>query len=474
MVVISRVSPRLRASICAAFVVALASPAAAQPPTQQPAPATGQAPATAEQMRAELERLRREFEAIRDSYDARLTALEAKIAAIEPASPAGQPSPAAAPPAGAAAPPPAETAQAAGQPPAQPPAQPPSGEATVPQGAAGAGGPQGALPVYGAATASSKIFNPDIAIIGNFLGAAGQNKVNPPAAFRMNEAEATFQAIVDPYARADFFFTFSPEGVGIEEGFLTFTTLPGGLLAKVGKFKEQIGKVNTLHPHTLPWVDEPLVMTNLLGGEEGVSDSGLSVSKLILNPVLFLEATGEVYQGTAGPFASHKRGDLSYVGRLRGYRDVSESTNLDLGASLAYGKNELGSDFSTRIFAVDATVRYRPLRRAVYRRFMGRTELFWSRRDQEVQPVSAFGMYASGDYQFARRWFAGARYDWSERAYNASLTDKGPSLVLTYWPSEFSQIRGQYRRLDYAEGSTANELLFQFLFSIGAHGAHVF
>ena len=64
--------------------------------------------------------------------------------------------------------------------------------------------------------------------------------------------------------------------------------------------------------------------------------------------------------------------------------------------------------------------------------------------------VSAFGMYASGEYQFARRWFGGARYDWSERAYDASLVDKGPSLVLTYWPSEFSQIRGQYRRTRYA------------------------
>jgi hypothetical protein len=80
----------------------------------------------------------------------------------------------------------------------------------------------------------------------------------------------------------------------------------------------------------------------------------------------------------------------------------------------------------------------------------------------------------SGEYQFARRWFAGARYDWSDRAFNPSLRDKSGSLLLTYWPSEFSQIRGQFRRTRYAEGAQANELLFQFLFSIGAHGAHVF
>jgi hypothetical protein len=417
-----------------------------------------------QELREEVDRLRREFESIRDAYGARLAALEARLAQIE-GRPAAELKP----------------VEPVPQPPAQPPppaapvaATTPPGEAAVPAGAAGAGGPQGSLPVYGGTSALSKIFNPDIAVIGNFLGATGRNEINPAPALQLEEAEASLQAVVDPYARADFFLGFSPEGVEIEEGFVTFPTLPGGLLAKVGKLKQLVGKVNTLHAHALSWTDRPLATENLLGGEEGLADSGLSVSKLILNPVLFLEATGEIYQGSSGVFASHSRGDLSYVGRLRGYRDVTESTNLDVGGSVAWGKNDVGPDFATRIVALDATVRYRPLRRAIYRRFLGRTELFWSRREQEEGAASAFGMYASGDYQFARRWFAGARYDWSERAYDASLVDKGPSALLTFWPSEFSQVRGQYRRIRYAEGVTANELLFQFLFSIGAHGAHVF
>ena len=117
------------------------------------------------------------------------------------------------------------------------------------------------------------------------------------------------------------------------------------------------------------------------------------------------------------------------------------------------------------------------MRRAIYRRLMARTELFWSRRDQPFElggDQHAFGYYLSTDYQFARRWFAGVRYDASERGENASLTDKAGSLVMTFWPSEFSQVRGQLRRTRYAEGLTANEVLFQVLFSIGAHGAHVF
>ncbi len=423
-------------------------------------PVSAQGPVVGQDIRQELDRLRSEFESIRDAYGARLAALEGRLAQIE-GKPTTEPKPVEPLPQPVASPP---TAPAAAAP----------GEVAVPPGAAGAGGPQGSLPVYGSTSALSKIFNPDIAVIGNFLGAAGKNDINPAPAFDMNEAEASFQAVVDPYARADFFLAFSPEGVEIEEGFLTLPTLPGGLLAKVGKLKQQVGKVNTLHAHALPWADRPLANQNLLGGEEGLADSGISVSKLILNPVMFLEATGEVYQGTSGVFESHSRGDLSYVGRLRGYRDVTESTNLDVGTSVAWGKNDVGPDFSTRIVGLDATVRYRPLRRAIYRRFLGRTELFWSRREQEDGAVSAFGMYASGDYQFARRWFGGARYDWSERAYDTSLVDKGPSLLLTFWPSEFSQIRGQYRRIRYAEGETSNEVLFQFLFSIGAHGAHVF
>jgi hypothetical protein len=123
----------------------------------------------------------------------------------------------------------------------------------------------------------------------------------------------------------------------------------------------------------------------------------------------------------------------------------------------------------------DATFRYRPLRRAIYRRFQARTELVWSRArsEQRVGPRS-FGYYGNAEYQFARRWYAGARYDRSARPLNASLVDKGGSFFLTFWPSEFSQVRGQYRRTNYGDRVTANEFLFQLNFAIGAHGAHVF
>ena len=164
----------------------------------------------------------------------------------------------------------------------------------------------------------------------------------------------------------------------------------------------------------------------------------------------------------------------SYVGHLRAYQDITESTNVDLGGSVAYGHNGVTADSATRLLGFDGTFRYRPLRRSIYTHLLARTELTWSRREDLVQTANAFGGYGYLEYQFGRRWFAGARYDFSDRAEDASLTDKGGSLILTYWPSEFSQVRAQYRHTRFGEGRTANELLFQFLFAIGAHGAHAF
>jgi hypothetical protein len=334
-----------------------------------------------------------------------------------------------------------------------------------------------AAPPPAAPVPSSKVFNPDIALVGDFLGAVGKNDSEfATPSLELHEVEASFQAVVDPYARADFFLVFSPEEVGVEEGFITFTSLPANLLMKVGKLRASFGKVNQMHNHTMPWTDRPLVTQDLVGGEEGISDAGISVSRLFPNPVLFLEATGEVYRGESeGLFSAPERGDLTYVGRLRGYRDLTESANLDFGGSVARGTSVDGAGLRTTLIGADVTFRYRPLRRAIYRRFLARTELVWSRRDLPGGPQArAFGGYVAADYQFARRWFAGLRLDRSERADDPSLVDKGASALLTWWPSEFSQVRAQYRHTTYGGGLEANELLFQFLFSIGAHGAHTF
>jgi hypothetical protein len=338
----------------------------------------------------------------------------------------------------------------------------------------------GQLPVYGGATSAAKALNPDIGIIGNFVAATGRNSINPYPSLSLQESEASFQAIVDPYARADFFLAFGEEGVEVEEGYVTFTSLPGGLVPKIGKMRAAFGRVNTFHNHTLPWVDRPLVAFNLLGGslreaDVGIKDAGISVSKILPSPKgLFLQATGEVFRGDSGTlFKATQRSDVAVVGHLKTYADLSEVTNLEIGGSFSRGHNDLGSKFITQLYGVDATFRWKPIR-VPHRFFAARTEVMWSRREDIGREQRAFGYFGSLEYQLSRRWFTGVRYDWSERGRNALQHDSGGSLVFTYWPSEFNQIRAQFRRTTYAEGQTATEALMQVLFTIGAHGAHPF
>ncbi|HEX4999334.1 MAG TPA: hypothetical protein VFY29_13990 [Terriglobia bacterium] len=335
----------------------------------------------------------------------------------------------------------------------------------------------------GGEVVAGKVFNPDISAIGNFVGVGGSNPVNPSPAMEMRESEVSLQAVVDPYTRGDFFLAFGQEGVELEEGYITFPALPGGVLGRVGKMRAAFGKVNTLHTHVLPWVDRPLVTQNLVGGDEGISDAGFSIApRFISVGGAFLEATAQVYRGDAGDvFRSSQPRDLAYVGHLRGYGDLSESTNVDVGFSVGHGHNDAGyiadvdvGRFHTLLLGTDFSVKWRPLSRSIYRSFAARGEIVWSRRQQFDGPQQASGFFVSGEYQFARRWVLGGRYDDSATATDASLRDKGGSALVTYRPSEFSQLRGQYRRTNYGVGSVANEVLLQLQFLIGAHGAHPF
>src|SRR5207245_1190976 len=355
----------------------------------------------------------------------RLIALEGQVRMLKSGQAGATGQPGAAQPAPAAT----EAVQAPPSPaaPAPTPLPTPVAEGVAPVG--------GQLRNYGGASASAKALNPDISVIGDFIGAAGTNSALPLAtmqpfpSMQMHESEVGLQAIIDPYARGDFFISFGEEGVNLEEGYITFTALPAGLVAKAGKMRSAFGKVNTMHNHVLPWIDRPFVTTNLVGGEDGIDDAGFSIQRILPAPKgIFLEATGQVFRGDAGDvFKASQRSDVSTVAHLRAYKDITESTNLDFGLSYARGHNDAGavislsSDFLTQLYGIDATVRWKPLRRSIYHSFVGRSELIWSQRQQPLREQRAFGFYTSGDYQLGRRWFVGGRYDWSERSHFANL-----------------------------------------------------
>lgn len=323
---------------------------------------------------------------------------------------------------------------------------------------------------------SPTYFNPAIAVIGNFLGVTGRNTVEDRPSLEMRESEISFQAVVDPYAKADFFVSISNDGVELEEGFVTFTHLPADLLLKVGKFRAQIGKVNLMHTHVLPWVDEPLPIVNLLGGEGGWDDAGVSLAKILPLPGdTFSELTVQVFRGKSdGLFDAPARSDLAYLAHYRAYRDFGDDHNLELGSTWGRGSNGTSLDAKTTLENLHLVYRWKPLGGRPYRSFIVRSELFRSRREQPGGKQSSRGFFVSGDYQLARRWFGGGRYEFSDHADDDTRRDRGEAVTLTFWPSEFSQIRGELRRRRYAGSVTANEAFLQLQFSIGAHGAHSF
>jgi hypothetical protein len=328
--------------------------------------------------------------------------------------------------------------------------------------------------------AASKVFNPDTSVIGNFIGKAGQN--NPlefgpndqRSPFKLDEAEVAFQAFVDPYAKANFFLSVSPEGIDVEEGYAQFVTLPWDLTAKAGKFKAMFGKANTWHTHVRPWVDQPLVIHNFFGDEQFHGD-GISVSKIFPNPAALIEATGEAYSSKLeGVFEPRKASDVAFNTHLKAFKDITENSNVELGTSWARGTI---ADGHNSFGGVDVTYRWKPLQQGTYRGIIGRFEGMLDKRDDFDRRLRGF--YASVDYQLAQRWFTGLRLDSADETPSlaqvpAGTRDRGVSATLTFWPSEFSQIRGQLRRTRYGDVQTANELLFQLQFAIGAHGAHAF
>ncbi len=254
-------------------------------------------------------------------------------------------------------------------------------------------------------------------MIGDFVGGIGNHANRPVPALEMHESEAGFQEIIDPYARADFFLTFGEQGVDLEEGYLTFTALPAGLQLKVGKMRAAFGKVNTLHNHVLPWVDRPLVTQNLVGGEDGINDAGLSLSRILPAPKgIFLEGTGQIFRGDSeNVFASTRRSQVSAVGHLRAYADLSESTNIDLGAVLFTRPQPV----RRRLEPTLGGGRHAALETACAAPSITRSSgaANWSGRAPltPAGTVKPFGLYVSGDYQFGRRWFLGGRFDQSQR-----------------------------------------------------------
>ncbi len=343
----------------------------------------------------------------------------------------------------------------------------------------------------GSVASTGSSMNPRISVIGTFLGLGTSNgAVARTADVGLSEAEFSFQAYVDPYTKADFFVAFGHENedpfVGpdeeaatdgeyeteIEEGYLTTLSLPFSLQIKAGKFRSTFGKINSTHPHALNFLDLPRMYVNYLGGE-GLNDRGLSINWLIPNPFEFYqELTFEVTSGAvAAPAFAGSAKHLLYLLHLKNFFDLNENTTLEVGFSGVDGPNA-ADGHKTRVGAVDLTLRWKPLRRNRYKSFEWITEALWSRYEAPGATITSNALYSFLRYQVGKRWFVGARYDYSEFPTDGQAHERAYSAILSFFTTEFQKIELQYQHGLPAGRDAFDRILLRAVFVIGAHGAH--
>ncbi len=328
-----------------------------------------------------------------------------------------------------------------------------------------------------AAPRSTLSTNPDLSAIGDFRSSyisVGKRKVD----LYLSQLELQVSSVVDPYARADFMFSYSKDlntgelGTDLEIATLTSLTLPYQLQLALGKFKPAFGKINILHPHAFSFVDFPKLTANYFS-PEGMYMEGASLSWLVPNPYdFFQELTLET--GRVVSNASLARGDnsqLTYVGHLKNFFDLTPNSTLELGFSGANGPNQVG--FSSTLGGVDLTYKWKPVQFNVLQSFTWQSELLFSgMRLDEATVAKTHGLYSLAEYQFEQRWFVGARYDYSQYPDDGARRDIVGTLLFRFQPDEFQILALEYQYTDRNYDRNSNGVVFRIIFGIGTHAAH--
>lgn len=465
--------------------------------------------------------LRAEIEALKTDYASRVQALEARIQQLERAVATAQgtwPGAAAGTPA-AGGPPAAGVASAGPSAAAAPPPEFPEPSPVAPP------------PMK---SSSATAFNPAISMIltGNYASLSQDPATYriagfiPPAAgegpgergFNLDESELTVASNVDPYFFANVTAAIQGDNsIDIEEAYFKTLALDNGFTIKGGRFFSGTGYLNEIHSHNWDFVDQPLVYQVFMGGQ--LAQDGIQVRWLAPTDY-FIELGAEAGSGRSFPGTqrdSNSLGSDALFAHLGG--DVGDSTSWRLGASWLdvrstdrtyvdvdqFG-NPLINAFTgtSRTWIVDGTLKWAPHGDPTYHQFKLQGEYMHRTEDGQLafdvtgqDRASAYtssqsGWYLQAVYEFMQRWRAGLRYDsMSSGTPSIGLVNAGvlpladfPALlpatptrtsVMIDWSlSEFSRLRAQYAWDEARVRELDRQFLLQYIFAIGAHGAHKF
>jgi len=453
----------------------------------------------------EIRSMRQDYETalqhLKADYETRLQRMERRVKAAEAKAEAAEKAAAVA----AAAPVPAPA-------PAPAPAAPPSTEplpAPAPAPAAVAAAPAPAP----SAPSSASAFNPAIGAV--LMGQVSAQSRNPnqfrlpgfalgdqagqlPRGFAINESEVNLSANVDQALYGNLTLAFERDNtVGVEEGFIQTTSLPYGFTLKGGRFFSGVGYLNEQHAHTWDFVDPALPYQAFLNTQ--YDDDGVQ-ARWLAPTDRFLEFGAEAFRGDffpAGGTQNHHAGAGAWSAFVHTGDDIGENASYRVGLSQLWtsAKNRdtsslTGTDVfsgSDHTYIADAVYKWAPGGNFVDRYLKLQGE-FFLRQEQGVFNASPHfagtqtGFYAQGVYQFMPQWRVGLRYDQVHASSlgpgfagtaldNLGSTPRRYSAMIDYTTSEFGRFRLQYD-LNYLHPQPDNEFLFQYVVSIGAHGAH--
>jgi hypothetical protein len=437
-----------------------------------------------DQQLTEIDILRSEIMQLRADYDTRIEDLERRLEAAEHK--AEQTSQEA-----------SQATLAANEPVAA------SADATIPTGAVANNRFNPALGVIFQGQAWAYDNDPDEYYIPGFPlgGEAGL----APEGFSLAETEINIRANVDDKFTAWLTVPIAVEdgevGIELEEAWVETLKLPAGLSLRMGRFFSNIGYLNSKHFHSWDFADQPLVYQAFLGGQ--YLDDGLQV-RWMAPTDFYLELSGELLRGDRYPAGgASNSGPGSYTLAARSGGDIGFSNSWLFGFSWLHADSdgrESGNEDdpiffngNSDILIADFVWKWAPNGNSRQRNFKFQAEYMWRMEDGDYAlphashlpwDVDQNGWYAQAIYQPWPQWRFGGRIerlssDTPGPEFTGSVLDPmgmNPSrysLMVDWSNSEFSRLRMQYNH-DKAGTENDNQFALQYIYSIGAHGAHAF
>jgi hypothetical protein len=313
---------------------------------------------------------------------------------------------------------------------------------------------------------NASALNPEISATGDVRLVAREGRQRDNGVAR--EFEVALQSALDPYSSTKIFLTFEDEEVGVEEGYIYWTGLPGRLRLDVGKFRQQIGDLNRWHLHALPETEYPLVYQRFLS-PEGLTGIGLSLYTAL--PVSLAGGTHEVWlQATTAEsdplYAGGRQPTLLF--RLQNFWQLSRSTYAQLGATATGGNND-DAGLRSRLAGLDFRLTYRPPEAGTRREITLRAEGYRLHATELGTTTNRYGSFVDLNAKLTRRWVLGTRYDWVEAPRGPDDTEWRLTPSVTWWQSEFVYLRleGEHRHTELDGGH--NMLSLQAVWAMGPH-----